>query len=68
MRCLTFKAVYGKILPLVIKHRYVEFEEMGEVDIETLTMEKYLALNRGDTRRGVRKPKIEGNVDFEIKG
>ncbi|GKC72335.1 hypothetical protein Tco_1118218 [Tanacetum coccineum] len=31
-------------------------------------MEQYLALDRGDTRRGVRQPTIEGNVDFEIKG
>ncbi|GJZ91643.1 hypothetical protein Tco_0663570, partial [Tanacetum coccineum] len=45
----------------------VESEEMGEVDIETLTIEQYLALDHGDTRRGVRNPKIEGNVDFEIK-
>ncbi|GKB11427.1 hypothetical protein Tco_0845350 [Tanacetum coccineum] len=45
-----------------------ESEEIGEVDIETLTMEQYLALDHGDTRRGVRKPEIEGNVDFEIKG
>nr|GEW29042.1 hypothetical protein [Tanacetum cinerariifolium] len=45
-----------------------ESEEMGEVDIKTLTMEQYLALDRGDTRRGVRKLEIEGNVDFEIKG
>ncbi|GJV75303.1 hypothetical protein Tco_1506887 [Tanacetum coccineum] len=45
-----------------------EFEEMEEVDIETLTMEQYLALNHGDIRRGVRKLEIEKNVDFEIKG
>nr|GEW58410.1 hypothetical protein [Tanacetum cinerariifolium] len=43
-------------------------EEMGEVDIENLTMEQYLALDHGDIRRGVRKPEIGGNVDFEIKG
>ncbi|GJW51494.1 hypothetical protein Tco_0092845 [Tanacetum coccineum] len=41
---------------------------MGEIYIETLIMEQYLALDHGDTRRRVRKPKIEGNVDFEIKG
>ncbi|GJU81477.1 hypothetical protein Tco_1283842 [Tanacetum coccineum] len=28
----------------------VDSEEIGEVDIETLTMEQYLALDRGDTR------------------
>ncbi|GKE46838.1 hypothetical protein Tco_1478096, partial [Tanacetum coccineum] len=45
-----------------------ESEEMGEVDIETLTMEQYYKLSTCDTRRGVRKPEIERNVDFEIKG
>ncbi|GJV82194.1 hypothetical protein Tco_1518064 [Tanacetum coccineum] len=40
---------------------------MGEVDIETFTMEQYLALDHGDIRRGVRRPEIERNVDFEIK-
>nr|GEU39307.1 hypothetical protein [Tanacetum cinerariifolium] len=44
-----------------------EFEAVGEIDIETLMMEQYLALDHGDTRRGVKKPEIEGNVDFEIK-
>ncbi|GKC12078.1 hypothetical protein Tco_1008860 [Tanacetum coccineum] len=46
----------------------IESEEMGEDDIETLTMEQYLGLDRGDTRRGVWKPENEGNMDFEIKG
>nr|GEZ09873.1 hypothetical protein [Tanacetum cinerariifolium] len=40
---------------------------MGEIDIENLTMEQYLALECGDTRRRIRKPEIEGNIDFEIK-
>nr|GEU85735.1 hypothetical protein [Tanacetum cinerariifolium] len=31
-------------------------------------MEQYLALNHDDTMRGVKKPEIEGIVDFEIKG
>ncbi|GKA26772.1 hypothetical protein Tco_0712881 [Tanacetum coccineum] len=44
-----------------------ESEEIGEVDIETLTMEQYLALDHGDTRKGVRKPEIEGQMDIEIK-
>ncbi|GJT79338.1 DNA damage-inducible protein 1-like protein [Tanacetum coccineum] len=35
------------------------------MEFETLTMEQYLAFDR---IRGVRKPKIERNVDFEIKG
>nr|GFA10362.1 hypothetical protein [Tanacetum cinerariifolium] len=41
---------------------------MREVDIKTLTMEQYLDLDHGDTRRRVKKPEIECNVDFEIKG
>ncbi|GJT16684.1 hypothetical protein Tco_0875390 [Tanacetum coccineum] len=47
---------------------YAESEEIGKVDIETLTMEQYLALDRGDTSRGVRRPEIGRNVGFEIKG
>ncbi|GJS33160.1 homeodomain-like protein [Tanacetum coccineum] len=31
-------------------------------------MELYMALDRGDTRRGVGRLEIERNVDFEIKG
>ncbi|GJZ24780.1 hypothetical protein Tco_0562239 [Tanacetum coccineum] len=49
-------------------HGDAESEEMRKVDIETLTMEEYLALDCGDTRRGVRRHEIERNVDFEIKG
>nr|GFB63062.1 hypothetical protein [Tanacetum cinerariifolium] len=45
-----------------------ESEKMGELNIETLTTKQYLALDRGDTSRGVRTPKIGRNVDFEIKG
>ncbi|GJV42401.1 hypothetical protein Tco_1420841 [Tanacetum coccineum] len=52
----------------VCKLSNAESEEMGEVDIETLIMEQYLALNSGDIRIGVRKLEIDGNVDFEIKG
>ncbi|GJQ91227.1 hypothetical protein Tco_0002366, partial [Tanacetum coccineum] len=43
-------------------------EEMGEVVIKTLTMEQYLALDHDDTSRGVRRPEIGRNVNFEIKG
>ncbi|GJU34167.1 uncharacterized mitochondrial protein-like protein [Tanacetum coccineum] len=38
-----------------------------EVDINTLTMKQYLALVRGNQASGVVKPKIKGNVNFEIK-
>ncbi|GJR09152.1 hypothetical protein Tco_0791804 [Tanacetum coccineum] len=40
---------------------------MAGVDIDTLTMEQYLALSRENQAPGVVKPKIEGNVNFEIK-
>ncbi|GKE78780.1 hypothetical protein Tco_1544900 [Tanacetum coccineum] len=47
---------------------HVEYEEMEEVDIKTLTMERYLALDCGDTSRGVRRYEIGRNMDFEIRG
>nr|GFC17501.1 hypothetical protein [Tanacetum cinerariifolium] len=40
---------------------------MVRVDINTLTMEQYLALSRENQAPGVVKPKIKGNVNFEIK-
>ncbi|GJX75281.1 hypothetical protein Tco_0313876 [Tanacetum coccineum] len=40
---------------------------MGEVDIDTITMEQYLALTRGNQAPGVVKPAIRNNVNFEIK-
>nr|GEX21055.1 hypothetical protein [Tanacetum cinerariifolium] len=40
---------------------------MAGVDINTLTMEKYLALLRENQAPGVVKPEIRGNVNFEIK-
>ncbi|GKA59282.1 hypothetical protein Tco_0758595 [Tanacetum coccineum] len=40
---------------------------MGEVDVNTLTMEQYLALTRGNQAPGVVKPGIGGNVNFEIE-
>ncbi|GJV14713.1 zinc knuckle CX2CX4HX4C containing protein [Tanacetum coccineum] len=40
---------------------------MAGVDINTLTMEQYLALSRENQAPGVVKPEIEGNVNFEIK-
>nr|GEU44105.1 hypothetical protein [Tanacetum cinerariifolium] len=40
---------------------------MERVDINTLTMEQYLSLTRGNQEPGVVKPKIRGNVNFEIK-
>ncbi|GJS58384.1 zinc knuckle CX2CX4HX4C containing protein [Tanacetum coccineum] len=40
---------------------------MAGVDIDILTMEQYLALSRENQAPGVVKPKIGGNVNFEIK-
>ncbi|GJT26941.1 zf-CCHC domain-containing protein [Tanacetum coccineum] len=37
------------------------------VDINTLTMEQYLAMSRENQALGVVKPEIKGNVNFEIK-
>ncbi|GJV37381.1 retrovirus-related pol polyprotein from transposon TNT 1-94 [Tanacetum coccineum] len=51
-------------------YRYAEQEALGimaEVDVDTLTMEQYLALSRENQAPGVVKPEIGGNVNFEIK-
>ncbi|GJT81698.1 BYPASS-related protein [Tanacetum coccineum] len=40
---------------------------MAEGEINNLTMEKYLALTRGNQAPGVVKPEIGGNVNFKIK-
>nr|GEV55248.1 hypothetical protein [Tanacetum cinerariifolium] len=40
---------------------------MGKVDINTLTMEQYLALTHGNQASGMVKLEIRGNVNFEIK-
>ncbi|GJZ53497.1 hypothetical protein Tco_0608382 [Tanacetum coccineum] len=40
---------------------------MAGVDVDTLTMEQYLALSRENQASGVVKPVIGGNLNFEIK-
>ncbi|GKB47655.1 uncharacterized mitochondrial protein-like protein [Tanacetum coccineum] len=40
---------------------------MAGVEIDTLTMEQYLALSQENQPSGVVKLEIEGNVNFEIK-
>ncbi|GJT94358.1 retrovirus-related pol polyprotein from transposon TNT 1-94 [Tanacetum coccineum] len=40
---------------------------MAGVDVDTLTMEQYLALSRENQAPGVVKPKIGGNVNLKIK-
>ncbi|GJS48610.1 hypothetical protein Tco_0598731 [Tanacetum coccineum] len=47
--------------------REKEGSKMGEVDINTLTMEQYLALTLGNGASSILKPEIGGNVNFEIK-
>ncbi|GJX45723.1 hypothetical protein Tco_0262399 [Tanacetum coccineum] len=42
-------------------------EDLNEIDIETLTLEQYLALNRNNSQVGVKRPGIEKNIVFEIK-
>ncbi|GJU14426.1 putative reverse transcriptase domain-containing protein [Tanacetum coccineum] len=39
---------------------------MAGVDIDTLTMEQYIAMSRENQAPGVVKPEIGGNVNFEI--
>ncbi|GJU17443.1 hypothetical protein Tco_1145409 [Tanacetum coccineum] len=39
---------------------------MARVDVNTLTMEQYLALSRENQAPGVVKLEIRGNVNFEI--
>nr|GEW16145.1 hypothetical protein [Tanacetum cinerariifolium] len=47
------------IVPLVVKW-------LDDVDINTLTLEQYLAWVQDDIRPGVVKPKIRNDVEFEI--
>ncbi|GJU04217.1 hypothetical protein Tco_1114555 [Tanacetum coccineum] len=42
-----------------------EYEDVGEIHIETLTLEQYLALNLNNTRRRISNPE---DATFEIKG
>ncbi|GJY86774.1 putative reverse transcriptase domain-containing protein [Tanacetum coccineum] len=50
---------------LVVK--WLESEDFSDIDIDTLTLEQYLALNRNNSQMGVKRPEIEKNVVFEIK-
>ncbi|GKB68155.1 reverse transcriptase domain-containing protein [Tanacetum coccineum] len=44
-----------------------ESEDLSDIDIETLTLEQYLALNRNNSHVGVKRPEIEKSIFFEIK-
>ncbi|GJZ72718.1 hypothetical protein Tco_0636864 [Tanacetum coccineum] len=45
-----------------------ESKEMAEVDIDTLTMDQYIALTRQNQGLEVTRPEIGNNVSFEING
>ncbi|GJT49598.1 hypothetical protein Tco_0975755 [Tanacetum coccineum] len=49
-----------------IKTINIELEHKDDVDINTLTMEQYLAWVKDGIRPGVVKPKIGNDVEFEI--
>ncbi|GJU87288.1 hypothetical protein Tco_1294834 [Tanacetum coccineum] len=44
-----------------------ESEDINEMDIKTLTLEQYLAVNRNNTQVGVKRHEIRDNIAFEIK-
>ncbi|GJU67122.1 hypothetical protein Tco_1253381 [Tanacetum coccineum] len=45
----------------------VQENNMGDIDINTLIMEQYMAFIRDNNRSGVVKPEIRNDVDYEIK-
>ncbi|GJY87851.1 hypothetical protein Tco_0502479 [Tanacetum coccineum] len=64
------------ITPIVVHNIYSfyksessesESEDFSDIDIDTLTLEQYLALNRNNSQMGVKRHEIEKNVIFEIK-
>ncbi|GJV83317.1 hypothetical protein Tco_1523215 [Tanacetum coccineum] len=44
-----------------------ESEDLSDIDIETLTLKQYLALNHNNSQVGVKRPEIEKSIVFEIK-
>ncbi|GJY39753.1 hypothetical protein Tco_0426117, partial [Tanacetum coccineum] len=54
-------------LLFVFNRSNYEYWTMAGVDVNTLTIEQYLALSRENQAPGVVKPEIRGNVNFEIK-
>ncbi|GKD88293.1 hypothetical protein Tco_1363800, partial [Tanacetum coccineum] len=55
--------------PVVLKTKVSSNQNgtMAGVDVNTLTMEQYLALSRENQAPSMVKPEIKGNVNFEIK-
>ncbi|GJT46115.1 hypothetical protein Tco_0954830 [Tanacetum coccineum] len=56
-----------EITGIIGQTKYIYSGTMAGVDIDTLTIEQYLALSREKQAPGVVKPEIRGNVNFEIK-
>ncbi|GKE35208.1 hypothetical protein Tco_1454530 [Tanacetum coccineum] len=44
-----------------------ESKDLSDIDIETLALEQYLALNRNNSQVGVKRPEIEKIIIFKIK-
>ncbi|GJR65460.1 RNA-directed DNA polymerase, eukaryota [Tanacetum coccineum] len=53
--------------PEKVKSTVNSSSKIGDIDINTLTLEQYLELALGNQAPGVVKPKIRNNVNFEIK-
>ncbi|GJU31149.1 hypothetical protein Tco_1174738 [Tanacetum coccineum] len=60
--------VFKRKITLRVGDEKINFKRtMAGLDIDTLTMEQYLALSRENQASGMVKLEIEGNVNFEIK-
>ncbi|GKC21570.1 reverse transcriptase domain-containing protein [Tanacetum coccineum] len=57
----------GFYWPTIIKEAHTLVRTMAGVDVNTLTMEQYLALLRENQAPGMVNPEIGGNVNIEIK-
>ncbi|GJW08281.1 reverse transcriptase domain-containing protein [Tanacetum coccineum] len=53
------------IIALVMK--WLESEDLSDIDIKTLTLEQYLALNRNNSQVRVKRREIKKSIVFEIK-
>ncbi|GKC82085.1 hypothetical protein Tco_1137802 [Tanacetum coccineum] len=62
----SFKLVRWKVRVSSLQRKPLKGTTAG-VDINTLTIEQYLALSRENQAPGVVKQEIRGNVNFEIK-
>ncbi|GJU19718.1 hypothetical protein Tco_1153060 [Tanacetum coccineum] len=62
----SFKLARWKVRVSSLRRKPIKGTRAG-VDINTLTMEQYLALSRENQAPGVVKPKTGGNFNFEIK-